>query len=821
MAPDDPRRTWSFRLRLHLARFAAFWERAWPAAWPALAVIAAFITLSLVEIWTYLPGWAHVAGLVMFALLLGIALLRALPAFAWSSREEGLRRLETKGGLRHRPLRGLADTLGVGGGDDASQALWKSHRNRLVAAIGKARIGWPRSHLVVSDPRGLRAIAVLAVLATVIGAGADGPRRLRDAFLPSFSRADAGQAVQATLWITPPGYTNRPAVVLENEPVAPPNADGSQPPAPVHLVPAGSTVLAQIHHADATADEMTLGFADRRQPMVATGEASAEAELQITDSGRVAVLGPDGEIAGWTLQAAADRTPVVRFPEPPAMSQRAALRLPFHAEDDYGVVSVTLLLARSGGGDMPERFDLRAEGRPELLLQGAPYLDLTPHRFAGLPVTLRLEAKDGIGQIGLSEPIETVLPERQFQNPVARFLVEQRKELAIDGERREEVANLLNGLSESEIGSQLDATSQLALRSIMNRLVLGQDQASLDQAMDMLWDTALHLEDGALSLAERQLRDAQEQVQQALENGATDQELEQLMEQLQQAMNEFLQAMAQQSGQPPANMQLPQQDPNAQVVTPQDLEQMMEQAREMLRSGSREAAEQMLADLQRMLENLRPMQNNQAAQQGQNALDQLQDLAQQQQELLERSFDMNRQSEAGEMSMEPGEQGQQQSAQAGRDQEALRRSLGEMMRQLGEAGMEIPRALGEAEMAMRDAEQALQQGSPGSASESQSQALDALRQGGQAVAEGMAQQYGQGMAGQPGQAPGMANPNGRDPLGRSPRNNGGVDSQGTNVPDEMDMGRARAILEELYRRAADRSRPPVELDYIDRLLRRF
>ncbi|WGF86223.1 TIGR02302 family protein [Marinivivus vitaminiproducens] len=821
MAPDDPRRAWSFRLRLFLARFSAFWERAWPAAWPSLAVVAAFVTLSLLEAWSYMPGWLHLIGLLAFALILGAAIVRGLPAFVWSSADDALRRLEEKGGLSHRPLRGLADSLGVGGSDDGSQALWQVHRKRLVAAIGRARVGWPRSELVVRDPRGLRAIAVLAVLVTVVGAGADGPRRIKQAFLPSFAQADAGQPLEATLWVTPPSYTNRPAVVLENEPAPQLDADGNLPPAKVHLVPAGSTVLAQVHHAGVPAGQLTLGFGDRSQNMTATGEASAEAELEVVDSGRVSVMTSAGEVAGWTLQAAPDRAPLVRFDEPPSASQRAALRLPFHAEDDYGVVSVTLLLARTGAGEMPERFDLRAEGRPETPLQGAPYLDLTPHRFAGLPVTLRLEARDGMGQIGLSDPIETVLPERQFQNPVARFLVEQRKQLAIDGERRDEVADLLNGLSQSEIARELDATTQLALRSIMNRLALGEDQKSLDEAMDLLWDTALHLEDGALSLAERRLRDAQERVQEALENEAPDQELEQLMQELQEAMNEFLQAMAQMAGQQPNDMQLPQQNPNAQTVTPQDLAQMLEQAREMLRSGSREAAQQMLADLQRMLENLRPMENNQAGQQGQNALNELQDLANQQQELLDRSFDMNRQAESGDMSMEPGEQGEQQASQAGRDQEALRRQLGEMMRQLGESGMEIPRALGEAEMAMRDAEQALQQGAPGAAVESQSQALDALRQGGQAVAEAMAQQYGQGMAGQPGQAPGMANPNGRDPLGRSPRNNGGVDSQGTNVPDEMDMGRARAILEELYRRAADRSRPPVELDYIDRLLRRF
>jgi hypothetical protein len=50
---------------------------------------------------------------------------------------------------------------------------------------------------------------------------------------------------------------------------------------------------------------------------------------------------------------------------------------------------------------------------------------------------------------------------------------------------------------------------------------------------------------------------------------------------------------------------------------------------------------------------------------------------------------------------------------------------------------------------------------------------------------------------------------------------GGPDSESTSVPDEAALGRARAVLEELYRRAGDPNRPRMELDYYDRLLERF
>ena len=51
--------------------------------------------------------------------------------------------------------------------------------------------------------------------------------------------------------------------------------------------------------------------------------------------------------------------------------------------------------------------------------------------------------------------------------------------------------------------------------------------------------------------------------------------------------------------------------------------------------------------------------------------------------------------------------------------------------------------------------------------------------------------------------------------------NRGFATDGVEVPDESDVQRARQILEELRARAGERGRPTDELDYIDRLLRRF
>jgi hypothetical protein len=177
---------------------------------------------------------------------------------------------------------------------------------------------------------------------------------------------------------------------------------------------------------------------------------------------------------------------------------------------------------------------------------------------------------------------------------------------------------------------------------------------------------------------------------------------------------------------------------------------------------------------------------------------------------------MGQQGQMGQGRMQPGGQMGQMAA----EQEALRRALGDLMRAIGEAGAQIPRSLGEAELAMRQARDALQQGQAAAALDPEAQALDQLRQGGQAMMQEMQRMFGQGQGQMPGQQFGQA-PNDRDPLGRSMYNQGGADLWGERVPTELDLGHARAILEELYRRAGQRHRPTPELEYLNRLLQRF
>lgn len=833
----DPRQARGFRLRLALARLVVSGERLWPALWPSAAVLGVFVAASLFGLWLRLPLLLHLPLLGLFLGALGWSLWRVRGLIALAPRDAGLARLERDSGVAHQPLRGLDDTLPDAVADPVTRRLWAMHRERLVASLRRLRLAPPRSDLPRRDPWALRAALLLVlVVAFVHGRGEVG-RRLASAFEFGGGRpAVAGPVPTVDLWVTPPAYTRRPPLASEQ-------TRGQAALA----VPVGSEARVQAQHLAPGGAPPQLAFGERRREALAPlGPGSGEARLTLDGDGFLAVTDASGrEIARWFVDAVPDAPPTVAFVGEPRATQRQVLRIDLEAADDYGLVELALLLAPADREAEAERLPLlKPAGQPPKLASGA-YQDLTAHPLAGLPVTLRLEAVDAAGQKGRSGALRLVLPERAFRHPLARAVIAERRKLVAEPGKAPEVAGEVAALAETRAAQELPVSVPLGLRVAAVRLATGSgDAAGRRSVVDLLWEIALFIEDGALSVAERRLRELQDRLQQAMDRNAEDAELERLMQELQQAMDEFLEELTRQAlaqGRDPQAQQAPQPD-QGKSVDRRDLQQMLDRARELMRSGARDAAREMLAQLRETLENLRAAQQQPAQpSQGQQALSDLQKMIQLQQQLLDRSFRMDRERRQGRPAEgrqgqpQPGPQGQQQGQQPGEqpgqdpmgqsaaEQEALRRALGELMRRMGEAGMEIPRALGQAEMQMRGARGSLAEGQPGQAAEAQGQAVDAMQRAGQAMMEQLqeqmaGQQPGQGPDGQPQPTAGRR---GRDPLGRAMRNDGGMDTRGVEVPEQGDLSRARDVLDELYRRSGDRRRAPLELDYYRRLLDRF
>ncbi|MBV9964385.1 MAG: TIGR02302 family protein, partial [Alphaproteobacteria bacterium] len=568
-------------------------------------------------------------------------------------------------------------------------------------------------------------------------------------------------------------------------------------------------------------------------------------ETTLTSGQTLAVTQGHTMLGRWPIEIVPDNPPAIAFAQPPKGTARAALRRDYHASDDYGVetAKAVIRLAGSkpseGSTEEPIELELPLPGLHLKDAQATSYHDLSPHPWAGLPVEIRLVATDALGQTGQSEPVQMTLPERVFNHPIARAIIDQRKELAKDPNSADAVAEILGDLNKRPVLYRDDTAVFLALHMAQLRLSRGHDKDTISVVQQILWETALRIEDGRMAMAEQDLRRLQQQLQDALAKGAPDEEIERLMSELRQALDRYLQSLAEELQRHPDEATQPV-DPSR-MITGRDLQRMLDRAREMARSGARDQAREMLSQLQNMLENLRtarPGQMPRGSSEAQQMMRGLQELMQRQQQLLDKSFRAQRQQgQQGQQGQQnragqPGQPGRQQDAtgdngemgdEAG-EQEGLRHSLGDLMRRLGEGMGDIPDPFGRAERAMRDATGALQRGQPSDAIGPQTEALDQLQQAARDFAQQLRQRLGKGWGGDDEVGATDRDQRGRverDPFGRPTSSDGTYDQSDVRIPDENTLQKSRQILDELRRRAGERSRPPIELDYIERLLKRF
>ncbi len=101
----------------------------------------------------------------------------------------------------------------------------------------------------------------------------------------------------------------------------------------------------------------------------------------------------------------------------------------------------------------------------------------------------------------------------------------------------------------------------------------------------------------------------------------------------------------------------------------------------------------------------------------------------------------------------------------------------------------------------------------------QGRALEALRQGARDMMSQMMQaQQGQGQQGPQRARLGQGNQNGRDPLGRPAVADGPDFGDHVKVPDEIDVQRAREILDAIREKLGNNPPQEMERRYLERLL---
>jgi uncharacterized protein (TIGR02302 family) len=842
-------------------------ERAWPPLVFALAVVIFFLAASWLGLWQFGPRSFRIAGVVLFAVAGGIA-LTPLARMRRPAARDVLARLDRDAGANHRPASSLADSLANDDGDPGTRAMWAAHRARLERAVDAIRVAPPSPRMAERDPYAIRFGVALLAFAAAVAAGPEMYGRLAAAF---DWRSDEAIAASATsridAWIDPPPYAGRPPVVIDFKTADPQTLTV---PEDSVLVVRGDPSLVE------TRIEGAISPSDQKGERA--DKTLTERRWTIHGSGKATILRSGSPAAVAVLAVTPAGAPTIASTEEPRANISGSLTLAYHVDDRFGLASARADFARSHDGASPAPRTLAPPPQAALVLpptaNGAgdakTTVDLSEHPWAGAKVTMTLSAVSVSGKTGQSGPIEVTLPQRTFHNPLARALVEQRRDLILDPDHApKQVGTALTALAIAPELFDTPANIYLGLKQANVSLRGAKSDADLLDVAAMLWAMALQIEDGDATQAVRDLRAAEQALREALQRGASDEEIRKLMEQLREAARRFMSEMARSA---------PDANPEDQNLQAQDLDKLLNQMEDTARNGSREDAQAMLDQMQEMFENMRSAQDGEespAEREMRKQIGELEKLLRDQQALRDDTFRSDQRDRARKRAHNraaPGQDGQQaqpdedgsnapdegdndadSSAKPDQDQadqdalplderqRALRDRLAELQRKLKSLGMKGEKGFDDAQGDMKEAEGDLsgEDGKPGkdgqggkgaggksgkgAAVDAQGRALEALREGAQGLGKQM-QSQGQGQGrngkgsyvarrGRPGEPPGD------DPLGRGAEGNQGHED-GPLKETAGAAERARRVMEELRRRLADPTRPVDERDYLERLMKR-
>ena len=749
------------------------WERLARAFWLFAAALA--LVLALRRFGVDLGLWA--------ALALAIAAGFGLWTLRLPKRKEALARLDAT--LKGRPIAALQDSLALGDSPQ-SRALWAAHQRQMAAQLSALRAPAPRADLSPRDPFALRLSALTALAVALI-------------FGPTAQvSAPAEAAIGASWegWAEPPRYTAKPALYLnrlETEAI---------------FVPEGTEFTFRFYGGGT----LTQDLADKVETEAGRMQFTAER------SGRIALS--DGPAFEITLLP--DAAPSVSVP---ALAERRAdgrLSQPFEAADDYGVVKgrarVELDLAR-----LDRRYGLKAAPEPRaplaydlpMPLSGARtgfsetlVEEAAKHPWANLPVRLVLEVEDQRGQIGTSPAQEMDLPGKRFFDPLASALIELRRDLLWSRETAQMTAERLRAINNRAVYSTENMEVLSLLPALIERLEAGLTSGPLESALrddlaEALWQTAELLEDGGLDDALKAMQQAQERLSEAIRNGASKDEIAKLMAELKAATDAYIDQLAQNSEEQGPQFGAEQE---SQPVTGDQIAEMMAEIQRLMEEGKMAEAQEMLDQLAQLMANIQVQKGQGSGAPNAPAMEGLADTLREQQELSDQAFQnlQNGQNDPSDLADQQGELSRE-----------LERQRELMPRPGNEAGEAARQRLDEAGRAMKRAEEALRQGDAGRALEDQAEAMQALR-------EGM-RDLGRALGGDPAQSQpsdrGAQVP--RDPLGRMQGQGGTLGSDDDLMGEMQADKRAGELLDELRKRAGERERAPLELDYLRRLLDQF
>ena len=855
-------------------------------AWRLIFWCLFFAGIWMLALPAFLGTAASVIALLVFLLGSVYLIRKDILDFNFPDPKDIDERLETNSTLGRGHIALIEDQL-ANPAIISTRLLWhKAQRDGLIL-LKKLRIPRPQTRMSKIDPHALRFIALLVFVSGVFVADHNWKERILNGLMPVIPSITLSQAQNTDLWINPPDYTQMSEMHLS----------GTGSYKNWLGIPEGSTYRIRTRNrlGRILTPHMHMGNSNIALTYMEDGLYGIEGTVQPGKAMRITqgllprvtwpyhyIIDAPPEIRSnmetqEETETSAKKETETNTTFPYKILDDAQIHFPLVVKDDYGVKELHMLMRLDEmiedaplGEDTREVRLIMSQPRDEFKI--APVYDIAWHSWAGLPVTFEFTATDHKEQNTTLEKISLTLPERNFEHPVAQSLIATRKILAWNYKGSfKEIATDLETLLNAPDRFQDEQVVFLAIRSAASRLYHNDEKPenrrlkTANEVINLLWETALVVEEGDIVLALRELRNAQRALENAMRDPNVDErKVQALMDELREKMaNYFTEIHREMQKRIAQGENVPFMAPEdfGTLITPDTLSKLMAQIEQAMREGNEQQAHELMSQLQRMMEMIAPGKNAilpRDMQMMREGIGELQKLIERQESLIEQTkkqaekqhylgkantssnitprdlpdlkqmlenFGMDNVPPAPENQKPENEQAkieeQQKQIDTGENkvkQDALRYILGQLMMDVADKLDEVPENMGKAEQEMRSSAEELGKNNPAMSLPSQNKAVQYLKDAQEKLekqfSKRMQQMVGIGLSGTGQQF---------DPLGR-PYNNGqnGQNTESTiKIPDEAEKKRVDEIIRQLRHRSGDRSRSREELQYYRRLLRQF
>ena len=293
----------------HLGMVAERLARSFWPLWTVLILALAILMLGLQDLVRIEVVWAVGAILAVLGVL---GLGYGLWTFRWPGRGQALRRLDSS--LQGRPLQTLRDSQTIGSNDFGSQSLWRAHQARMADRAAAAKSVEPDLRVSSRDRFGLRFVALTVLMVALLFGSFWRVGSVASMAPGGGASLVAGPAWEG--WIEPPLHTGLPVLYLAD-------LDNTI------RVPEGSKATIRLY------GEVGALSVEQSVTQLEPDPSSVATVFTLERDGQIAISGPGGAV--WDVVLSQDLAPVISPNGTVEASIRGEFKLPFQAQDDYGI----------------------------------------------------------------------------------------------------------------------------------------------------------------------------------------------------------------------------------------------------------------------------------------------------------------------------------------------------------------------------------------------------------------------------------------------------------------------------------------------------